>query len=66
MVVMVAHPNRNDYILVRLKEMMGMALTADVACKQSFLGADDKVCASDSEGKFKNYPWLENFPSSHE
>jgi hypothetical protein len=43
-----------------------MALTADVSCKQRFFGADDKVCASDSEGKFKNYPWLENFPSSHE
>jgi len=66
MISMVAHPNRNDYILIRWKEMMRMAFTADVACKQSVFGADDKVCASDSEGKFKNYPWLENFPSSHE
>ena len=56
MISMVAHPNRNDYILIRWKEMMRMAFTADVACKQSVFGADDKVCASDSEGKFKNYP----------
>lgn len=43
-----------------------MAFTTNLACKQKFFGADYKICETDSEGKFKTSPGLENLAPAHE